>query len=67
MACHATFTGEKPFVRHRRGPITQRRCADPAEMAGLGLRLDERGRWYCPVGVKRRTEPAVTGNAPLAA
>src|SRR5437867_13245307 len=56
-SCHETFTGDKSFSAHRRGPGDPRRCATAEAMLALGLRRDARGRWAYPPGAKPQASP----------
>lgn len=44
--CHETFAGEKPFMRHRRGPGDARECADLRNDGPSQHWSDERGVWH---------------------
>lgn len=44
--CHKTFAGEKPFVRHRRGPGRARECAGLQNGGPSQYWSDERGVWH---------------------
>lgn len=53
-ACHRDFMGLTAWDKHRRGPMTDRRCVDPAtddERTAKGAPIadwwqDARGRWH---------------------
>lgn len=52
--CHRDFVGERTFDRHRRGPMGDRQCVDPATddaatRTGAPIAQwwqDDKGRWH---------------------